>query len=76
VVTTLAGSMRSPVAATVTMGYLRMRATTAHLAAISAHVDAGELTMPVGVVLPVEGVQRALADVQARSDRGKHVLEF
>jgi NADPH:quinone reductase-like Zn-dependent oxidoreductase len=76
VVTTLADSMRAPVAASVSMLYLRMRSTTADLAAISAHVDSGELTMPVGVIAPVEGVQGALEDVEQRSERGKHVLEF
>jgi len=76
VVTTLADSMRAPVAASVSMLYLRMRGTTADLAAISAHVDAGELTLPVGVMLPVEEVQGALADVEGRSARGKQVLRF
>lgn len=76
VVTTLSESMRTPVAASVSMHYLRMRATTADLAVVSAHVDAGELTMPVGVVLPVEDAPAALADMQAFLDRGKHVLEF
>jgi NADPH:quinone reductase-like Zn-dependent oxidoreductase len=75
-VTTLADSMREPVAADIPMDYLRMRSTTADLAAISAYVDAGELNLPVGVVLPVEDVQIALGDMQTRHDSGKHVLQF
>jgi NADPH:quinone reductase-like Zn-dependent oxidoreductase len=76
VVTTLAQSMRSPVAEDISMDYLRMRSTTADLASISVHVDAGELMLPVGVVLPVEDAQSALADMETRLDSGKHVLEF
>ena len=56
VVTTLAGSMRAPVAASLSMAYLRMRSTTADLAAVAGHVDAGELTLPVRVRLPIEDV--------------------
>ena len=58
------------------MDYLRMRSTTADLTAISAHVDAGELTLPVGAVLPVEDAQSALTDMETRLDSGKHVLTF
>ena len=76
VVTTLADTMRSSVAASTSVSYLRMRSTTADLAAVAAHVDAGELKMPVGVVMGVEDVSRALADVAGRLDRGKLVLEF
>jgi len=76
VVTTLAGSMREPVAADVSMGYLRMRSTTADLASISAHVDAGELMLPVGTVRPVDGVDDALLDMKSRLGGGKQVLEF
>jgi NADPH:quinone reductase-like Zn-dependent oxidoreductase len=74
-VTTVAGSMRAPVARSVSMDYLRMRSTTADLASISAHVDAGELRMPVGVVRPIEDVQGAFRDIE-RHDRGKQALEF
>jgi NADPH:quinone reductase-like Zn-dependent oxidoreductase len=76
VVTTLADSMRAPVAASIPMGYLRMRSTTADLGSASAHVDAGELTLSVGVVLPVDAAERALADVRAGHRHGKYVLEF
>ena len=75
-VTTVADSMSAPVAASLSMAYLRMRSTTADLAAVAAHVDAGELTMPVRVRLPVEDVDGALADVEAGLEHGKHVLEF
>ena len=76
VVTTLADSMRSPIAADLSMDYLRMRSTTADLTSISTHVDVGELMLPVGAVLAVEEVQRALEDIETRLDSGKHVLTF
>ena len=76
VVTTLADSMRSSVAEGVAMEYLRMRSTTADLASVSAHVDAGELQMPVGAVRPVEDVHAAITDVELRPEHGKQVLEF
>ena len=53
-----------------------MRSTTRDLAVISAHVDAGDLSLPVGVVLPVEEVRAALDGLEESVDRGKHVLEF
>ena len=73
-VTTLAGSMRAPVASSISMGYLRMRSTTADLASVSAYVDEGELTLPVGAVLPMEDVAEALKNVRTRRDTGKQVL--
>ena len=76
VVTTLAGSMRAPVAASLSMGYLRMRSTTADLASVSAYVDEGELTLPVGAVLPLEDVADALRNVGAGRNNGKQVLAF
>jgi len=76
VVTTLAGSMRAPVASRISMGYLRMRSTTADLASISTYVDEGELTLPVGTLLPMEDVAEALKNVRTGSDTGKHVLAF
>jgi NADPH:quinone reductase-like Zn-dependent oxidoreductase len=75
-VTTLAESMRSLVASRISLRYLRMRSTTRDLAVVSAHVDAGDLSLPVGVVLPVEEVRAALDGLEESVDRGKHVLEF
>ena len=76
VVTTLAESMRAPVASHLSIGYLRMRSTTADLASVSACVDEGQLTLPVGAILPVEDVAEALRNVGTEGDTGKHVLAF
>ena len=76
VVTTLAGSIPSPFASGISMAYLRMRSTTADLASVSAYVDKGELTLPVGALLPMDDVAEALENVRTGRDTGKHVLAF
>jgi NADPH:quinone reductase-like Zn-dependent oxidoreductase len=75
-VTTLAETMRSRVASEVEMRYLRMRSTTADLAAVSAHIDAGELTLPVGTARPVGEVASALEELEVGHDGRKQVLVF
>lgn len=75
-VTTLAESIERASEHGLAMDYLRMRATTADLDAIAELIDAGDLTLPVGTVRPVDEVESALRDVGEPRDKGKVVLRL
>lgn len=75
-VTTLAQSVERARELGLAIDYLRMRSTTADLDAIAALVDAGDLTMPLGTVRPLDEVAAALEDVGDPRAKGKVVLRF
>ncbi|MEX1297286.1 MAG: NADP-dependent oxidoreductase [Candidatus Limnocylindrales bacterium] len=75
-VTTLAESVERARELGLAIDYLRMRSTTADLDAVAALIDAGDLTMPLGTVRPLDEVAAALQDVGDPRHKGKVVLRF